>query len=152
MVYRRAKQQKSTLVKKGEADQKWHVVDADGAILGRLATQVATLLMGKHRPEYTSHVDTGDFVVVTNCEKVRVTGRKADQKTYSRYTYHMGGLKVVPYRDLQARKPEMIIREAVRRMLPKSKLGSAMLGKLKIYAGGGHPHSAQQPTAYEVTR
>jgi large subunit ribosomal protein L13 len=108
------------------------------------------MLMGKHRPEYTAHVDTGDFVVVTNCEKVRVTGRKAEQKTYERYSYYMGGRKVISYKEMLARKPEMVIREAVRRMLPKSKLGRAMLSKLKVYAGGTHPHAAQQPQAFEI--
>jgi large subunit ribosomal protein L13 len=115
-----------------------------------MATQIATVLMGKHRPEYTAHVDTGDFVIVTNAEKVKVTGRKAEMKEYDYYTNHSGGRKVVSYADMMAKKPEMIIIEAVRRMLPKTKLGRHMLTKLKVYRGTDHPHAAQQPQVMEL--
>lgn len=150
MMIKKARLQKTTLAKRGERQASWHRVDADGKVLGRLATEVAVLLMGKHRPEYTPHVDSGDFVVVTNCEKVLLTGRKADTKTYDRYSYHMGGRKVTGLREVLAKKPEMVVTEAVRRMLPKSKLGRQMLKKLKVYAGGAHPHAAQQPEAYDL--
>lgn len=138
-------QQSTTLAKKGSLPQSWFLADAEDQILGRLATRVAMVLMGKHRPEYTAHVDTGDFVIVTNCEKIKVTGRKRQNKEYDHYTYHMGGRKVITFEDMMKRKPEKIIEEAVRRMLPKSKLGRQMLGKLKVYRGSEHPHAAQQP-------
>jgi len=150
MMLKKAKLQKTTLEKTGERQASWHRVDADGQVLGRLASEVAVLLMGKHRPEYTPHVDSGDFVVVTNCEKVLLTGRKADTKVYQRYSYYMGGRKEISFRDVMAKKPEMVLTEAVRRMLPKSKLGRQMLKKLKVYAGSEHPHAAQQPEAYEL--
>ena len=140
-----AKLQKSTLAKKGHVDSSWFSVDADSQILGRLASKIAMILMGKHKPEYTHHVDTGDFVVVTNCEKIRLTGRKAETKEYDHYTYHMSGRKVIPFARMMEKKPETIITEAVRRMLPKTKLGRHMLSKLKVYRGSVHPHAAQQP-------
>jgi len=123
----------------------WHLVDADGQILGRLATKIATVLMGKHRPEYTSHVDTGDFVIVTNARKVRLTGDKPFTKEYDSYSYYPGGRKVTTFAEMMEKKPEKVISEAVRRMLPKSKLGRKMLSKLKVYAGPEHPHAPQQP-------
>ena len=135
----------STLARKGEVDQAWFIVDADGAILGRLATRIATVLMGKHKPIYTPHVDTGDFVVVTNGSKVRVTGKKAQTMVYPHYSYYPGGYKEVPYKRVMERHPERIIIEAVRRMLPKNALGRHMLKKLKVYGSNEHPHSAQQP-------
>ncbi|MBN1844911.1 MAG: 50S ribosomal protein L13 [Sedimentisphaerales bacterium] len=144
-----AKQQKTTLAQKGDVPQNWHLVDADGQILGRLASSIAVVLMGKHRPAYTPHVDTGDFVIVTNCEKVRLTGRKAEDKQYEHYTYYNDGRKIIPYAEMIKRKPEKVISEAVRRMLPKSKLGRRMLSKLKVYRGGEHPHAAQQPRPLE---
>lgn len=131
--------------KPGEVDVKWLHVDASDKVLGRLATRIATVLMGKHRPTYTPHVDTGDFVVVTNAGKVRVTGGKADTMVYPRYSYHPGGYKEIPYKRVLERHPERIIEEAVRRMLPKSALGRQMLKKLKVYAAETHPHTAQQP-------
>jgi large subunit ribosomal protein L13 len=140
-----AKQQKSTLAKKGEVQHQWHTIDAQGQILGRLASRIAMILMGKHTPAYTYHVDTGDFVVVTNASKIKVTGEKSRTKNYDYYTYHPGGRKVVTYQDLIVRKPEQIITEAVRRMLPKTKMGRHMLSKLKVYRGTEHPHSAQRP-------
>jgi large subunit ribosomal protein L13 len=135
----------SFLAKPGEIEQKWYVVDATDQILGRLATKIATVLMGKHKPTYTPHVDAGDFVVVTNAHRVRVTGKKADTMAYARYSYHPGGYAETPYRRMLERHPDRIILEAVRRMLPKNALGRHMLKKLKVYASDQHPHQAQQP-------
>jgi len=134
--------------KTGKVQQDWHHVDADGKVLGRLAVGIATVLMGKHRPTYTAHVDTGDFVVVTNAHKIRLTGNKANTMVYPRYSYYPGGYKETPYERVLERHPDRILRESVRRMLPKNALGRKMLAKLKIYAGGDHPHSAQQPKAW----
>jgi large subunit ribosomal protein L13 len=136
---------KTFMAKPGQLDQKWRLVDADGRVLGRLATQLATVLMGKHRPEYTPHVAMGDFVVVVNAEKVKLTGRKAQTKEYDRYSYYPGGRKVVPIGTMMQRHPERVIQLAVRRMLPKNKLGRQMLKRLKVYAGPDHPHQAQNP-------
>jgi len=141
----KATTQKSTLMKVGQVQAKWHTVDLNGQILGRAASQIAMLLMGKHRPEYTPHVDTGDFVIVTNAEKVKISGKKAETKEYDYYTYHIGGRRVVSYKEQLAQKPEQIITDAVRRMLPKNKLGRKMLSKLKVYTGSNHPHAAQNP-------
>jgi len=127
-----------------EVERKWYSVDADGLVLGRLATKLATVLMGKHKPIYTPHVDTGDFIVVTNAEKVKVTGRKAETKTYARYSYHPGGLKVTSFQAMQEKHPDRIILFAVQRMLPKNAMGRRLLTKLKVYAGPEHPHQAQQ--------
>lgn len=140
---------KSYLAKPGQAGGEWHLVDAEGKVLGRLATQLATVLMGKHKPTYTPHVLSGDFVVVINAEKVRVTGNKAQQMEYDRYTYHNSGRKVETYKEVLANHPERIIWWAVRRMLPKNALGQHMLSRLKIYAGTEHPHQAQQPKLLE---
>ncbi len=123
----------------------WRHVDAGGKVLGRLATRIATVLMGKHKPEYTPHVDTGDYVIVTNAAKVVLTGRKAQQKMKLSYSGYPGGLKAESYESLLARRPEFIVENAVRRMLPKSVLGRQMIGKLKVYAGAEHPHRAQNP-------
>ncbi|MCH7961460.1 MAG: 50S ribosomal protein L13 [Planctomycetes bacterium] len=136
--------------KAGEVTKKWHVVDATGVSLGRLASDVAVVLMGKHRPEYTPHVDCGDFVVVTNARKVGLTGKKAEQKLKTRYTRHPGGLKVETFGSVRQRQPERLIEDAVRRMLPKSRLGRVMLKKLKVYAESEHPHQAQQPAEMVV--
>lgn len=127
-----------------EIERKWYAVDAEGQVLGRLAAKLATVLMGKHKPIYTPHADTGDFVVVTNAEKVMVTGRKAESKSYARYTYHPGGLRVTSFEVMRARHPERIILLAVKRMLPKNAMGRRLLTKLKVYAGPDHPHQAQQ--------
>ncbi len=124
---------------------RWLEVDAAGQILGRLAAQVSLILQGKHRPTYTPNLDTGDFVVVINAEKVAVTGRKAQQKKYYHYTGYMSGLKEVSFREMKERKPAEIIRLAVQRMLPKTTMGRKMFGKLKVYAGARHPHAAQRP-------
>ena len=126
-------------------EHEWWHFDADGVVLGRLAVRVATLLMGKHKPVYTRHVDTGDFVVITNAEKVRVTGRKAEQKVYRHHTGYVGSLVERPYARVLAEDPTAIIELAVRRMLPKNRLGRKMFKKLKVYAGGEHPHVAQSP-------
>lgn len=136
--------------KKEEVQRSWRHVDAEGKVLGRLAVDIATVLMGKHRPEYTPHVDTGDFVVVTNAEKVVMTGRKAQQRYRTHYSGYPGGLRTVTYEQLLERRPEHVIEEAVRRMLPKNRLGRQMLSKLKVYKGTDHPHQAQQPVPMEV--
>ncbi|MCD6040932.1 MAG: ribosomal protein [Burkholderiales bacterium] len=136
--------------KAGEVEHGWYVVDAQGKVLGRLASQIATRLRGKHKPQYTPHVDTGDFIVVVNAAKLRVTGRKAERKIYYRHTEYPGGLRETNFAKLQAKKPERVLQLAVKGMLPKGPLGYAMLRKLKVYAGGSHPHSAQQPKALEI--
>ncbi|MQX54950.1 50S ribosomal protein L13 [Alcanivorax sediminis] len=128
----------------------WYVVDASGKTLGRLATEVASRLRGKHKPEYTPHVDTGDYIVVINAEKVAVTGNKANDKMYYRHTGYPGGLKEANFATLQAEKPEMIIEKAVKGMLPRNPLGRDMYRKLKVYAGSEHPHTAQQPQQLEI--
>jgi len=130
-------------------DREWYVVNADGKRLGRMATEIATILQGKHKPIYTPHVDTGDYVIVINAEKIALTGDKWDKKLYQRHSGYIGGLKEMSYRRLIARRPTLPVREAVRRMLPKSKLGRRMLRKLKVYEGPAHPHSAQQPKDLE---
>jgi large subunit ribosomal protein L13 len=128
--------------------REWFVIDATGMTLGRLATQIATVLKGKHKPIYSPHLDTGDFVVVVNAHKVRVTGRKLDQKFYYRHSGYPGGLKEISLRDQLNRHPDRVIRFAVRGMLPKNRLGRQMIKKLKIYATPGHPHEAQQPKPF----
>lgn len=128
----------------------WHVVDADGKTLGRLATEIARRLRGKHKPEYTPHVDTGDYIVVVNAEKVRVTGNKAADKMYYRHTGYTGGIKSISFEDMVAQAPERPIEIAVKGMLPKNILGREMYRKLKVYAGSEHPHSAQQPTLLDI--
>ncbi|MCC6322591.1 MAG: 50S ribosomal protein L13 [Phycisphaerales bacterium] len=128
----------------------WRLVDATDVSLGRLAVDVANVLMGKHRPEYTPHVDCGDYVVVINGNKVGLTGRKAEQSMKQRYTSHPGGLKEESYGSLRERKPEKLIEDAVRRMMPKNRLSRHMLTKLKVYPGSEHPHASQQPVKMEV--
>jgi large subunit ribosomal protein L13 len=136
--------------KAGEVEHGWYVVDAQDKVLGRLAAQIATRLRGKHKPQYTPHVDTGDYIVVLNAAKVRVTGRKSERKIYYRHTEFPGGLRQTNFAKLQAKKPERVLQLAVKGMLPKGPLGYAMIKKLKIYAGATHPHSAQQPKALEI--
>ena len=131
--------------KPGEVAANWHVVDATGLVLGRLASKVAVILQGKHKPTYTPHVDTGDFVIVINADKVRVTGRKADVIEYDTYSRYPSGRHIYSYQRMNALHPEKVLELAVRRMLPKNKLGRNILGKLKVYKGDQHPHSAQQP-------
>jgi large subunit ribosomal protein L13 len=133
-----------------EVQRKWFVVDAEGKTLGRLATTVAATLRGKHKPSYTPHIDTGDFVVVINAEKVKVTGNKETQKFYYRHSNYPGGLTKTSLKDTRARFPERIIENAVRGMLPGSTLGRQQLKKLKVYAGTAHPHEAQHPTPLEL--
>lgn len=140
---------KTYMAKPGQVEQKWLLVDATDQIVGRLASQVAVRLMGKHRPQYTPHIDTGDFVVVINADKVRFTGQKWQQKEYRWYTGYPGQ-RSVSAEDRLDRKPELIIYEAVRRMLPKNKLANKMISKLKIYTGAEHPHQAQQPEPLEL--
>jgi len=136
--------------KAGQVQHGWYVVDAQNKVLGRLAVQIATRLRGKHKPEYTPHVDTGDFIVVVNVAKLRVTGRKDERKVYYRHSGYPGGLKQTNFKKLQAKKPTRVLQLAVKGMLPKGPLGYAMLRKLKVYAGATHPHSAQQPKALEI--
>lgn len=131
--------------KNSDNENRWYVVDADGAVLGRMATEIARRLRGKHNPIFTPHVDTGDAIVVINAEKVRLTGKKWDDKLYHRHSGYIGGLKSVNAKTLREKKPEELVRNAVRGMLPKNRLGRALLKKLKIYAGPEHPHTAQQP-------
>jgi large subunit ribosomal protein L13 len=130
--------------------RKWWVVDAKGQTLGRLATQVAMLLRGKHKPEYTPHVDSGDFVVVINASQIEVTGKKPLQKLYRHHTGYLGHLKSITYRDLHAKHPDRVIEKAVWGMIPHNRLGSAQITKLKVYAGAEHPHAAQQPAPYAL--
>ena len=136
--------------KNNEVPQNWHAVDATDQVLGRLSTKLAMILMGKHKPEYTPHHDVGDFIVVTNVEKLVLTGNKLDQKFHTRFTGHPSGLKQYSYRWMMEHRPELLLQESVRRMLPKNKLASVMLKKLKVYRGSEHPHQAQQPTPLEV--
>jgi large subunit ribosomal protein L13 len=141
---------KSYMARPLEVERKWYVVDAEGQTLGRLATEIATILRGKNKPQYTPHVDTGDFVVVVNAEKVAVTGRKAEQKVYRRHSGYPGGLKETSYEQMMERRPTEILRRAVKGMMPKNRLARQQLRKLKIYAGPEHPHAAQNPQPYEV--
>jgi large subunit ribosomal protein L13 len=142
---------KSTLVKKENNPQKWFLVDATDLVLGRLATDLATILMGKHKTTYTPHVDTGDFVVVLNADKVKVTGKKLEQEAFDYFTKFPGGHKYVSWKDMYAKHPERLIELAVKRMLPKNRLGRRMLLKAKIYVGTSHPHQAQQPAALDLS-
>jgi large subunit ribosomal protein L13 len=138
--------------KAGDIQRQWHVIDASDVVLGRLASQTAILLRGKHKPIFAPHVDTGDFVIVINAEKVALSGNKLEDKRAYRHSGYPGGLRSVAYRDLLARHPEKVVEKAVRGMLPKNSLGRQMLRKLKVYAGPDHPHSAQQPTVFEITQ
>ncbi len=139
------------MIKAGELDHRWHVVDADGVVLGRLASRVAQVIRGKHKPTFTPHMDVGDFVVVVNAEKVRLTGRKMEQKKYFRHTGYIGNEKFVPVAKMLQSHPERVIEKAVFGMLPKGTLGRQVLRKkLKVYAGPNHPHEAQQPTPLNI--
>lgn len=129
----------------------WYVVDANDKVLGRLAAQIAHRLRGKHKPEYTPHVDTGDYIVVVNADKVAVTGNKASAKVYHRHSGHPGGLKTTSFKDMIEQHPSRVIKNAVKGMLPKNKLGRAMFAKLKVYAGEQHPHTAQQPQLLQLS-
>jgi large subunit ribosomal protein L13 len=133
-----------------DVQRSWLVVDAENKTLGRLATEIARRLRGKHKPEYTPHVDTGDYVIVVNAEKVRVTGNKTTDKIYYRHSGYPGGIKAISFEHLREKHPERIIEKAVKGMLPRNPLGRAMFRKLKVYAGGEHPHSAQQPQLLDL--
>lgn len=141
---------KTFIAKPETAEHNWFVVDAAGKTLGRLATEVARRLRGKHKPEFTPHVDTGDYIIVINAEKITVTGNKAQDKMYERYTGYPGGSKSISFEKLQAKFPDRIIEKAVKGMLPKNPLGFAMFRKLKVYAGAQHPHAAQNPQPLDI--
>ena len=141
---------KTYVTNPSQVEREWYVVDATGQTLGRLATQVAYVLRGKHKPVYSPAVDAGDYVIVVNAEKIHVTGRKLDQKIYYRYSGYPGGLKEITLRNLLHKRPTRVIRHAVRGMLPKNRLGRRMFRKLKVYAGPDHPHAAQQPKPLEL--
>jgi len=136
--------------KDADVQGKWYVVDASGAVLGRLASTIAARLRGKHNPLFTPHMDTGDFVIVINADKIRLTGKKWVQKLYHRHTGYIGGLKTESAKELLQKRPEDLIRRAVKGMLPKNKLGSRLFTKLKVYTGDAHPHQAQQPESLRV--
>ncbi len=142
---------KTYVTKTGEVEREWYVVDASGQTLGRLASQVARILRGKHKPTYSPAVDVGDYVIVVNAEKFHVTGRKLDQKMYYQYSGYPGGLKKTTLRVLRQKHPTRVIEHAVRGMLPKNRLGRRMFKKLKVYAGPDHPHAAQRPTTWELS-
>ncbi len=133
-----------------EIRRRWWVVDADGKVLGRLASEIAQVLRGKHKPMFTPHLDTGDYVVVVNADKVRLTGNKAENKAYFRHSGYMGGERFIPFKDMLAQHPDRVIDLAVKGMLPKNNLGRLMRRKLKVYAGASHPHEAQQPEPLEI--
>ena len=138
--------------KPGDVERTWHVIDATDVVLGRLATQIAVLLRGKHKATFAPHVDGGDFVVVINADKVALTGNKREQKLAYRHSGYPGGLRATPIGELLTKKPERVVETAVRGMLPKTSLARAQMGKLKVYAGPEHPHSAQQPKPFEITQ
>lgn len=139
---------RSYIAKPADVERKWYVIDAEGKTLGKLAVEAAMILRGKKKPTYTPHVDTGDYVIVVNAEKVCVTGKKESDKIYKHHSGYPGGLKETPLKELRAKQPEEIIRHAVKGMMPKGKLGRQMYKKLKVYAGPEHPHAAQHPEEY----
>ncbi|MDX6738246.1 50S ribosomal protein L13 [Actinocorallia sp. A-T 12471] len=136
--------------KPADVERQWHVIDATDVVLGRLASQVAILLRGKHKPIYAPHVDTGDFVIIVNADKVSLSGKKLEQKKAYRHSGYPGGLRSVAYKDLLEKFPERAVEKAIKGMLPKTKLGRAQFGKVKVYAGPNHPHAAQQPVPFEI--
>lgn len=138
------------MAKPNEVERKWHIIDAEGKTLGRLASEAAALIRGKHKPQFTTHVDTGDFVVIINAEKIHLTGKKLQNKKYYRHSLHPGGLKVTNAQDLLNSKPERVLESAVHGMLPKTRMGEKMKLRLKVYAGTEHPHAAQNPEVYEL--
>lgn len=144
------KNQKSYVATPSTIEQKWYVVDAEGMVLGRLASQVAAILRGKHKPTFTPNMDTGDYVIVVNADKVVLTGNKAEQKEYKRYTGYTGGLKVTSFADMKAKHPESIVEHAVEGMLPHNKLGRQMYKKLRVYVGSDHKHEAQNPEVLDL--
>jgi len=138
------------MAKPNEVERKWYVIDAEGKTLGRLASEAAALIRGKHKPEFTPHVDTGDFVVVINAEKIHLTGKKLQNKMYYRHSMYQGGLKVTSAQDMISKHPERVLEQAIHGMLPKNRLGDKMKLKLKVYAGSEHPHQAQNPEVFEL--
>jgi len=138
------------MAKSNEVERKWYIIDATDKTLGRLASEAASIIRGKHKPQFTPHVDTGDFVIVINAEKIRLTGKKLQNKMYYRHSLYSGGLKVTSAQDLLNTKPERVLEFAIHGMLPKNRLGDSMKTKLKVYAGSEHPHQAQQPEVYEL--
>lgn len=138
------------MAKPSEVERNWHVIDATGKTLGRLASEAATLIRGKHKPQFTPHVDGGDFVIVINAEKIHLTGKKLQNKKYYRHSMHPGGLKVTNAETLLSTKPERVIESAVHGMIPKTRQGNVMKLRLKVYAGAEHPHAAQKPEVYEL--
>ncbi|GLY13167.1 50S ribosomal protein L13 [Kineosporia rhizophila] len=138
--------------KPGDIDRRWHVIDANDVVLGRLASQAAVLLRGKHKPTFAPHVDTGDFVIIINADKVALTGNKREQKKAYRHSGYPGGLRSVTYTELLDKNPQRAVEKAIRGMLPKNSLGRQVLSKLKVYAGPEHPHAAQQPVPFEITQ
>jgi len=141
---------KTYMAKPNEVERKWYLIDAEGKTLGRLATEVATLLRGKHKPTYTPHIDTGDNVIIVNCSKIVLTGNKLDQKTHKYHTGYPGGLREITYKDFLAKTPDKAVYLAVKGMLPKNKLGRKMIKKLRVYSGSEHEQQAQQPEVYEL--
>jgi len=141
---------KTMMAKESQIERKWYVVDAEGKVLGRLATEVASILKGKKKPIYTPHVDTGDYVVIINAEKIKVTGKKAAQKLYRHHTGFIGGLKEVSYKSMMEKHPDRILKHAIKGMLPKNTLGRQMLKKLKVYVGPEHKNQAQMPEVLEI--
>lgn len=145
------KQEKITrFIKTEDADRKWHVIDAENMVLGRLATKAATVIRGKHKPIFTPNMDTGDFVIVINADKVKLTGKREQLKTYFTHSMYPGGVKVKSFTELMEKKPEYVITQAVKGMLPKNRLGRKLIKKLKVYSGNVHPHAAQQPQALSL--
>jgi large subunit ribosomal protein L13 len=138
------------MARPGDVEQGWFVIDATDQVVGRLAVKIADVLRGKHRPEYTPHIDTGEFVIVINAAKMKFTGNKLETKTYQAYSHYPGGQKIISARDLMEKRPERVLEYAVRRMVPRNKLGRQQMTKLKIYAGPTHPHQAQQPRELTV--
>ncbi len=143
---------KTFMAKSQDVKRDWYVVDASGMTLGRLASQVATVLRGKNKPTFTPNVDTGDFVIIVNCDKIVLTGKKLEQKMYTYHTGYIGGLKQTPYKDMMAKKSDVVVYEAVKGMLPKNSLGRQMISKLRVYKGAEHRHTAQQPKVLELAR
>ncbi|NLN97552.1 MAG: 50S ribosomal protein L13 [Eubacteriaceae bacterium] len=140
----------TTMAKPQEIERKWYVIDAEDKVLGRLASEVASILRGKNKPFFTPHVDCGDYVIIINAEKVKLTGKKLEQKIYQTYSGYTGGRKEVVYSELLAKNPELLVRKAIKGMMPRTRLANQMIKKLKIYAGTEHPHEAQQPEVLEI--
>ena len=143
---------KSFMASPSTIERKWYVIDAADQTLGRLSTEVANILRGKNKPIFTLHIDTGDYVIIVNADKVKVTGKKLDQKIYYRHSEYVGGMKETTLKEMMNKKPEFVVEHAVKGMLPKGPLGRQMLSKLHVYAGAEHPHAAQQPEVYEIAK